>query len=139
LCSQDLRSQFVFNYGMAAKKTTLMLEDDLYAEIRQRAAKRGSSVSSLVSEALREYLARAEERSGRRISLTTAEGGGWIGPADPRSNSELFDAMTGATILRSRANRNAPPPRCTPLLAGAGFFVADRRRQDGETVSSPAR
>lgn len=78
---------------MRAKKTTLMLDEALYSDIRQRAAKRGESVSMIVAEALREYLARVDERTKKPISLTRAEGGGWIGPMNPRSNSELFDAM----------------------------------------------
>lgn len=78
---------------MNSKKTTLMLDESLYSDVRQRAAKRGETVSAIVAEALREYLARVDERSKKRISLTRAEGGGWMGPINPRSNSELFDAM----------------------------------------------
>ncbi len=78
---------------MTAKKTTLMLEEDLYGEVRQRAAQRGQSVSSIVAEALRQYLCEIDRRSRARVSLTQAEGTGWIGPADPRSNSELFEPL----------------------------------------------
>lgn len=70
-----------------------MLDETLYSDVRKRAAERGTSVSSIVSEALGVYLARPDGQAKRSVKLTVATGGGWIGPVDPRSNRELLDAI----------------------------------------------
>lgn len=54
-------------------RTTLRLPDDLLKEAKKRAAERGTTLTALVEEALREALSRAEEGGGRAepVSLTT--------------------------------------------------------------------
>jgi len=84
-------SQPRHNYGMATKKTTLMLDEGQYMEIRRRALDRGQSVSSVVNEALSVYLASKDKPVKPRIKLTRAQGGGWIGPTDFTSNAALLD------------------------------------------------
>ena len=68
-----------------------MLEEGLYSEIRVRAAQRGQSVSSVVGEAIRAYLAQKTNTAKLPIKLTVAKSGGWTGPMDVSSNSDLFD------------------------------------------------
>ena len=41
-------------------KTTLQLPDDLYREVKSTAALSGRSVTSIIEESLRDFLARAE-------------------------------------------------------------------------------
>jgi hypothetical protein len=84
---------------MATKKTTLMLDEGQYLEIRRRALERGQSVSSVVNEALSAYLAPKEGPAKPRIKLTVAEGGGWIGPVDLTSNSALFELLDEGLTL----------------------------------------
>lgn len=73
---------------MATKKTTLMLDEGQYLEIRRRALEKGQSVSSVVNEALSAYLS---PKVKPRLTLTTAEPGSWAGPVNVKSNRELFD------------------------------------------------
>jgi hypothetical protein len=83
------------NYGMATRKTTLMLDENLYSEVRKRAAIRGQSVSSIVAEALGAYISPKGPEARTRISLTVATGGGWVGPTHATSNRELLDPLDG--------------------------------------------
>jgi len=70
-----------------------MLDETLYSDVRKRAAERGTSVSSIVAEALSMYFAIPHEKAKNSIKLTVATGGGWIGPINPLSNRELLDAI----------------------------------------------
>lgn len=83
------------NYGVETKKTTLMMEDGVYTAIRETAARRGTSISAIVSEALAMYDARPMPSATNPIKLTVAAGGGWIGPVSVTSNAQLFDSMNG--------------------------------------------
>ncbi len=78
---------------MKPKKTTLMLDEAAYDDMRRLAAERGESVSLIVCEALREYASNRDHHKGRKITLTKATPGTWIGPVDPRGNAELFDLI----------------------------------------------
>ena len=78
---------------MSNKKTTLMLDEALYSDIRKRAAERGTSVSSIVSEALGVYLTHSDRQIRSPVKLTVATGGGWIGPPDPLSNRDMLDPI----------------------------------------------
>ena len=70
-----------------------MLEEALYSDVRKRAAERGTSISSIVEEALAVYFAQASAHQKRSVKLTVATGGGWIGPVGAVSNRELLDAI----------------------------------------------
>jgi hypothetical protein len=84
---------------MASKKTTLMIEEGLYSSIRQRAAQRGLSVSSIVSEAIAAYISPKGAERKAKVKLPVATGGGWIGPVDSVSNRELLDPLDDAEDL----------------------------------------
>jgi len=77
---------------METKKTTLMLDEGLYTQVKVRAAQRGVSASSVVAEALASYFSKGIPEKKKPIKLTVAQGGGWFGPTGT-SNSEFFDAM----------------------------------------------
>jgi hypothetical protein len=70
-----------------------MLNETLYRDVRKCAAERGTSISSIVSEALSVYFAHPTGQSKKAVKLTVATGGGWIGPVNPLSNRELLDAI----------------------------------------------
>ncbi len=70
-----------------------MLDEALYSDVRKRAAERGISISSVVSEALGVYFAHPVGQTKRSVKLTVASGGGWIGPVNPLSNRELLDTI----------------------------------------------
>ena len=57
-------------------RTTLDLQDALFREAKARAAERGQSLTSLVEEAVSQYLARpAPTRSAFKWKLVTSPGG----------------------------------------------------------------
>jgi hypothetical protein len=82
------------NYGMAKRKTTLMIEEGLYDAIRVEAAKNRTSVSAFVAEATRVYMAEAKKPRGKTV-LPTFSGAGFKFPSDvnPDSNSEVLDYL----------------------------------------------
>jgi hypothetical protein len=81
------------NYGMKTKKTTLMIDVELYSALRQKAAERGQSVSLVACEAIAAYVVPQPNDPKQRLNLVTASGGGWIGPLNPTSNRELLDLI----------------------------------------------
>lgn len=77
---------------MAAKKTTLMIDDGLYADVRRRAAERGESVSAIVSEAIRRYIIERPNRTPIEFELPTSDAP-WEFPFDGSSNVEMLDFL----------------------------------------------
>lgn len=76
-------------------RTTLRLPDDLLKEAKKRAAERGTTLTQVVEEALRESLARAregEDRSGP-VTLTTVGGSGVRPGVDLDDSAALLDLM----------------------------------------------
>ncbi|HEY3782004.1 MAG TPA: DUF6364 family protein [Fimbriimonadaceae bacterium] len=74
------------------KKTTLTFDESIYMKIRERAARKGESMSSVVAEALIEYFA-SKPSSKKRVESFTVGTGDWIAPADPGSNREMLDYL----------------------------------------------
>ena len=71
-------------------KTTLVIDDKLMTRLKQEAARRGTTISKLVEEALRSFLG----RSGKPESLPplpTFNGGGSL--VDIADREALYDAM----------------------------------------------
>lgn len=83
-------------------RTTLRLPDDLLKEAKKRAAERGTTLTALVEEALREALSRTEEGDGRAepVSLTT------VGGTGVQPGVDLDDA---AGLLDLMESRDGPP------------------------------
>lgn len=75
-----------------SKKTTFMIDEELYATVRAKAAAQHKSTSSVVAEALRAYLS-ASISPQPAPKLTVAEGGGWIGPVGVDSTAKLLDYL----------------------------------------------
>jgi plasmid stability protein len=78
-------------------RTTLLLPDDLYREVKRVAADDGRTVTSFVEEALRAALARRDERPADRPPYRVAPVGG-RGPqpgVDLTDSSALTDLMEG--------------------------------------------
>lgn len=79
-----------------------MVDEGLYSQIRERAAKRGDSVSSIVAEALRSYLASEGATPKRPFKVTVSTGTPLI-PVDKYSTAELLDIMDAdLSIEKSR-------------------------------------
>lgn len=81
------------------KRTTIRLPDDLLKEAKKRAAERGSSLTALVEEALREVLSRSrrgDEDGPEPVSLTTVDGSGVQHGVDLDDTASLRDLMESA-------------------------------------------
>ncbi len=75
-------------------RTTILLPDELYAEVRRSAARDGRTITSLVEEALREQLRRgalAEYRPHFRVDVI--EGRGLQPGVDLDDNAALAELM----------------------------------------------
>lgn len=78
-------------------RTTLMLPDDLYREVKRLAADSGRTVTSVVEEALRAAVARHRDdgaRPGGPAFRVAAVGSGGLQPGiDLTDSATLLDAM----------------------------------------------
>ncbi|MGC9333110.1 MAG: CopG family ribbon-helix-helix protein [Anaerolineae bacterium] len=75
-------------------RTTIRLDDDLLAEIKQIAARTDRTLTSVIEDALREMLARqqkAEERAP--VRLTTVRGSGLQPGVDLDDSAALLSLM----------------------------------------------
>lgn len=76
-------------------RTTIRLPDDLLKEAKKRAAERGTTLTQLVEEALRESLARARDEGDHAepVTLTTVDGSGLQPGVDLDDSAALLDLM----------------------------------------------
>lgn len=76
-------------------RTTIDLDDDLLARLKQRAAATGRTMASLVEDAVREMLARgpAGTRKRPRVVLPTYRGRGVLPGVDLTDSAALLDLM----------------------------------------------
>jgi hypothetical protein len=77
-------------------RTTIRLDDDLLAAAKRRAVERGTTLTAVIEDALRESLARRPEAGEReRIELLTFRGGGVQPGVDLDDSAGLRDIMDG--------------------------------------------
>ena len=71
-------------------RTTIRLDDQLYARLKERAARTGRTLGSVIEDALREALARMDDaaRNSEPVTLTTVGGRG------PRPGVDLDDSAS---------------------------------------------
>ena len=87
-------------YGSASMvnrmKTTMNIDDELLRRAKRRAVERGTTVTSIVEEALRDALSTVERRTEYRLAFPT---GGEPGATafDPADRSALHDRMDTRT------------------------------------------
>jgi hypothetical protein len=76
-------------------RTTIRLPDHLLAEAKKRAAERGTTLTRLFEDALREALAREREAAVPRapVTLVTVGGGGPQPGVDLDDSAALLDLM----------------------------------------------
>lgn len=75
-------------------RTTVRLPDDLYTQVRVRAAAEGGTVTSFIEEALREALGRREQPAAREPYRVRPLGGGGLRPGvDLDDNAALLELM----------------------------------------------
>ncbi len=80
-------------------RTTLNIADDLYRELKARAAVSGSTVTGMIEDAVRAMFARTSESSGpadgQPVRLTMVSGNGVRRGIDLNDGASLRDAMDG--------------------------------------------
>jgi len=79
-------------------RTTVRLDDDLLRRAKRYAAERGTTLTVVFEEALRERLARGEQPAARRkaVRLPTFAGNGPRPGVDLHDTAALLDRMDGA-------------------------------------------
>lgn len=79
------------------KRTTVRLEDALLRQVKQEAARRGTTVTSMIEDGLRLVLAQSKTvRKRPHVELPVSRMGGGVLPGVDLDNSaELLDIMDG--------------------------------------------
>lgn len=76
------------------KRTTLTIDDDLFVQLKKRAASHGKSMGSLVNDLLRQSISAQSRREPFRLDLE-----GWVAELQPGvdilDRDKLFDLMNG--------------------------------------------
>ena len=79
-------------------RTTLRLDDQLFSELKETAAREGRTLASVIEDALRESLARRSAQPARTpVSLPTFRGDGVLPGVDLDDNALLLDLMDEET------------------------------------------
>ena len=74
-------------------RTTISIDDDVIRAAKLRAAAEGKTLGQLVSEALRERVARRPQRGRDRYEVVTFGKGGVLPGVDLTSNAAVRDLM----------------------------------------------
>lgn len=77
-------------------RTTIRIDDELLAAAKALAARTHRSLNSVIEDALRESLARSQQRTRKRVTLTTFGGNGLRAGVDLDDSVALYDLMDAA-------------------------------------------
>ena len=83
-------------------KTTINLPDELYGEVRRRAADEGRTVTSFLEQALRDALARHEAGEKSPLLIDPFVGDGVLPGVDLNNSAALLDLMEADLDVDSR-------------------------------------
>jgi hypothetical protein len=84
-------------------RTTIRIDDDLYREVKERAARAGRTVAAVLEDAVRRGLNLSEERAGGRYRVRPSGVGGLRPGVDLASNAavaEIVDEGASLDALR---------------------------------------
>ena len=84
-------------------RTTIRIDDELYREVKARAARSGRTVAAVLEDAVRRGLAPSERRAGGRYRVHATGTGGLQPGVDLSSDAavaELIDEGTSGDALR---------------------------------------
>lgn len=74
-------------------RTTIQLDDQLLARVREVAAKTGRTMTAIIEDALRQSLSLKKPEGRRRVRLTTVRGKGPRAGVDLDDSASLLDFM----------------------------------------------
>jgi hypothetical protein len=84
-------------------RTTVRIDDDLYATVKARAARSGRTVAEVIEDALRRAMTESTTASGAALPpLPTFGGSGVLPGIDLASNAALRDSMDEDVELDAR-------------------------------------
>ncbi len=83
-------------------RTTINLPDELYGEVRRRAADQGRTVTSFLEQALRDALVQHDAGEKPPFVVVPFGGGGVMPGVDLSSNAALLDFMEDGIDVDSR-------------------------------------
>jgi plasmid stability protein len=84
---------------MLAVRTTVRLDDDLYREVKARAAREGRTVASVLEDAVRVGMRRPTDAEAKPFVPVTFGSGGLMPGVDLSSNASLSDFLDADTPL----------------------------------------
>lgn len=76
-------------------RTTISIDEQLLAQVKQRAAATGRTVSQTIEDAVRESLLRADDQPRSRFKVKPWHGGHPLPGVDLDNNAALLDLMEG--------------------------------------------
>ena len=80
-------------------RTTIRIDDELYREVKARAARSGRTVAAVLEDAVRRGLAPSERLSGGRYRVRATGKGGLQPGVDLSSNAAVAEVMDeGASV-----------------------------------------
>ncbi|HEY9305533.1 MAG TPA: ribbon-helix-helix protein, CopG family [Mycobacterium sp.] len=80
-------------------RTTIRIDDELYREVKAKAARSGRTVAAVLEDAVRRGLNPVEQRSSRRYRVRPIGKGGLRPGVDLSSNSALAEVLDeGASV-----------------------------------------
>ncbi|BBX73384.1 ribbon-helix-helix protein, CopG family [Mycobacterium shinjukuense] len=74
-------------------RTTIRIDDELYREVKMRAARSGRTVAAVLEDAVRRGLNPSDQRAGGRYTLRATGSGGLRPGVDLSSNAAIAEAM----------------------------------------------
>jgi predicted transcriptional regulator len=74
-------------------RTTIRIDDELYREVKAKAARSGRTVAAVLEDAVRRGLAPSERRAGAQYSVQATGAGGLQPGVDLSSNATVAEAM----------------------------------------------
>lgn len=77
-------------------RTTIRIDDELYREVKERAARSGRTVAAVLEDAVRKGLHPPEQRAAGRYVVRPTGAGGLRPGVDLTSNASLADVMDEA-------------------------------------------
>lgn len=85
-------------------RTTINVDDNLLAEAKRRAAERGTTLTGLIEDALRETLARRDGADDEPFATLTYRGGGLMPGVDLDDSAALRELLDGGSEWSSRTS-----------------------------------